>query len=132
MKLNLEVTGYANGLYHKDIYLPQDIIDRLPSHIQNIRYTNHALGIAIERTIVLPKEIFGGTVFEVEIMGGMIVKFGITIRKFKHTNLSMIFFPYPTFVVCGTAWLNDCKSKQTNLNHSRYVHRSGYGQATRD
>lgn len=121
MLLNLEVLGYVDGLYHKDVYLPQQVIAKLPDKINKILYTDHARSVAEERKILLPSRVYGGTIFEVEIVKHQIVKACYSIRHFLNTNLCMVFYPYPTAMVCGTVWLNNKCQKITQLKQYKYI-----------
>lgn len=121
MLINLNVPGLRDGLYHKDVYMPEIIKSKLPDEIDHIIYTNHAIETARQRNINLPNRVCGGVVFEVEVERGKIIKAGYCIRHFKNTNLCLVMFLHTTKVVCGTAWLNFKDSKKFKLNTSRYV-----------
>ena len=112
---------YADGLYHKDVYFPQEFIVRLPDKINKIIYTDHAKRVAEERKILLPSRVYGGTIFEVEVLHGVITKACYSIRHFLNTNLCLVFYPYPTTMVCGTVWLNNKCQKTTQLKQYKYI-----------
>lgn len=112
---------YKNGLYHRDVYLPKEITDRLPDEIREIVYTDHALLNSVERDICLPEKVLGGSIFEVEIKNHRIVKACYSFRHFRNTNLCMVFYTYPTRMICGTCWLNDKSQKKFKLNRDRYI-----------
>ena len=115
--MNFSVTnlGLRDGLYHKDIYLPQELLEKLPDKINTIVYTKHAVEIAQQRKIRLPDRIYGGQIFEVEIMNNTIVKACYRIRSYKNTDLCLVFHTYPSRMLCITAWLNDKTCVHTNL-----------------
>lgn len=121
MKNILDCEEYPDGLYHKDIYLPLELINKLPDKINNIIYTHHAVEIAKQRDVRLPDRIYGGNIFEVEVHNGKIVKACYRIRHYHNTDLCLVFHTYYNRMVCITVWLNEKTCIHNSLIRSNYI-----------
>lgn len=111
----------VNGVYHKDVYFPRDLVIQLPSCIQNIQYTTHAIEQAKVSNIELPRAIYGNTVFEATICNNQIVKAGYRIPYTKNYDLCLILAFYPDRTVGITVWLNHYRNVHANIKRDNYV-----------
>lgn len=110
-----------NGLYHKDIYMPEVTLNN-----QDIEpnYTIHAVEQAENDrydVIMLPSTInlSHGDLIELEVKSGKIEKLVIRFDYTIEYDLIMVIIPDSYKV--KTVWLNDVMDNHKTLNTNRYV-----------
>ncbi len=101
-------------LYHSEVYMPTN----LPTKLTNVRITasRHATEQATTKGIELP-DVVTGTLFELAVDRGKLIKVGIRCRYSDTHDLCVIISSAGVLI---TAWLNSVNDTHKTLDTTKY------------
>ena len=112
-----------DGLYHQLVFMPPELLKKLPKRVDNVAYCPHAIEKIIERKILYPPaHIVNCSIPEVEVIEGQITKAIYKVDYTKHMDMCLVFHiknnkPH----IVRTLWVNN-KVDRVMIDRGRYVH----------
>lgn len=113
-----------NGLYHKDVYLPELTLIDKPVKLS---YTLHAIEASETDSngkIILPDSVNPSTaqIVEIEVKDNKLTK--MVLRTKYSLKYDLILVVVPDCQRVKTVWLNDVRDSHQRLNRSNYIKKS--------
>jgi ribosomal protein L2 len=115
-----------NGLFHRDVFLPPELITKACNRFK-LTFSKHAreacrndkYGIIIPPTSINPKP---EQIIEVEVVNGNVVKVVARINHDSRRDLMIAYIPEENGVAfVKTLWFNLTSDNHRTLDKSRYV-----------
>ena len=111
---------FSDGLYHRSIFLPNEILERVPTSLRNIEWSRHALEKAGRDCIPLTDAYDNLMLIEADIYRDEVYK--AVYRRGLYSWADMVFaikfIPHP---LATTVWLTQKFDWHYTLDTSKYV-----------